>query len=306
MKTRRPAPGKGPHHHSCWTVALRRMMNSMTKKSLAGRTAFISGATRGIGLSIATRIARDGANLVLLGKTKDPHPKLPGTVESACVEVEAAGGKALGIVCDIRNEDEVEKAVAQAVERFGGIDLVINNASAIHLAGTADTPMKRYDLMHQVNARGTFLCTQKCLPYLKKSDHARILTLSPPLDLSPEYFGPHVAYSIAKFGMSLCTLGFAQEFKKDGIAANSLWPRTLIDTAAIRNLLGGEAMAKKGRKPEIVADAAYEVLSREASFTGHFLIDDEVLREAGVTDLDAYAVSPGEKLLTDLFLPRES
>lgn len=281
------------------------MMVPMTKKSLAGRTAFISGATRGIGLSIAKRLARDGANLVLLGKTKDPHPKLAGTVATACEEVEAAGGKALGIVCDIRNEEEVEHAVVKTAERFGGIDLVINNASAIHLATTADTPMKRFDLMHQVNARGTFLCTQKCLPYLKKSDHARILTLSPPLHLHPEYFGPHVAYSMAKFGMSLCTLGFAEEFKKDGIAANSLWPRTIIDTAAVRNLLGGEAMAKRGRTPEIVADAAYEILSREATFTGRFLIDDEVLREAGVTDFEKYAVSPGTELLTDLFLPRE-
>lgn len=282
------------------------MMIPMTKRSLAGRTAFISGATRGIGLSIATRLARDGANLVLLGKTKDPHPKLEGTVASACEAVEAAGGQALGVVCDIRSEEEVERAVAEAVEKFGGIDLVINNASAIHLARTADTPMKRYDLMHQVNARGTFLCTQKCLPYLKKSDHARVLTLSPPLHLQPEYFGPHVAYSMAKFGMSLCTLGFAEEFRNDGIAVNSLWPRTIIDTAAIRNLLGGEAMAKKGRKPEIVADAAYEILCQDASYTGRFLIDDEVLREAGVTDFEKYAVSPGEKLLTDLFLPRES
>ncbi len=281
-------------------------METMTKTTLSGRTALISGATRGIGLAIAQRLAADGANLVLLGKTKDPHPKLAGTIDSARAEVEAAGGKALGIVCDIRDEEQVDSAVAQALDRFGGIDLVINNASAIHLAGTVDTPIKRYDLMNQVNARGTYLVTQKCLPSLLKSDHARILTLSPPLNLAPEYFGPHVAYSIAKFGMSLCTLGWAQEFRKVGIAANSLWPRTIIDTAAVRNLLGGEAMAKKGRTPAIVADAAYEILCRPADFTGNFVIDDEILAEAGVTDFEKYAVSPGETLMTDLFLPRES
>ncbi len=277
----------------------------MKQETLAGRTAFISGATRGIGLAIAERLAQDGANLVLLGKTKEPHPKLPGTIDTACQAVSEAGGNALGIICDIRNEEEVEAAVARGVERFGGIDLVVNNASAIHLAGTAETSMKRYDLMNQVNARGTYLCTQKCLPHLLESDHARILTLSPPLDFRPEYFGPHVAYSIAKFGMSLCTLGWAREFERHGIAANSLWPRTIIDTAAVRNLLGGEAVARKGRKPEIVADAAHTILCREASFTGNFLIDDEVLRDSGITNLEKYAVSPGEELMTDLFLPRK-
>lgn len=281
-------------------------MTMMKQETLKGRTAFISGATRGIGLAIAKRLARDGANVVVIGKTKDPHPKLPGTIDTACEEIRTSGGSALGIVCDIRHEEEVERAVAKAVDTFGGIDLVVNNASAIHLAGTLETDMKRFDLMNQVNARGTYLCTQKCLPHLKKSDHPRILSLSPPLDFRPEYFGPHVAYSIAKFGMSLCTLGWAKEFEKEGIAANSLWPRTIIDTAAVRNLLGGEGVAKKGRTPRIVADAAHAILRREATFTGHFLIDDEVLRSEGVTDLDQYAVSPGQELITDLFLPRKA
>jgi citronellol/citronellal dehydrogenase len=274
------------------------------ERSLRERTLFISGATRGIGLAIALRAARDGAHVVALGKTKEPHPKLPGTVDSAVAEIEAAGGQALGIVCDIREEDQVSRAVDQAVERFGGIDVLVNNASAIFLGGTEATPMKRFDLMHQVNARGTFLCGQKCLPHLKKSDRAHILTLSPPLDLRPEYFGPHVGYSVAKFGMSLCTLGWAEELKEARVAANCLWPRTVIDTAAVRNLLGGETVAQKSRTPEIVADAAHAILTRPSSYTGNFVIDEEVLKEEGVKDFSVYAVSPGEELLSDLFLPK--
>lgn len=275
----------------------------MTAGSLEGKTLFITGATRGIGLAIGRRAARDGANIVVLGKTQDPHPKLEGTVSSAVAEIEACGGRALGVVCDIREESQVEDAVAQAVKTFGGIDILINNASAIFLADTEKTSMKRYDLMHQVNARGTFLCGQKCIPHLKKSSHGRILTLSPPLTLAPEYFGPHVAYSMAKFGMSLCTLGWAEELKAYSVGVNSLWPRTIIDTAAVRNLLGGAGVAERGRSPEIVADAAYEILLRSATYTGQFAIDDEVLKEAGVTDFEKYAVTPGAELLTDLFLP---
>jgi citronellol/citronellal dehydrogenase len=271
--------------------------------SLKDRTLIISGATRGIGLAIALRAARDGANITVLGKTGDPHPRLPGTVGTACAEVESAGGRALGIVCDIRDEEQVEAAVAETVERFGGIDILVNNASAIHLAGTETTSMKRYDLMHQVNARGTYLCAQKCFPHLKKSDNGHILTMSPPLHLHPEFFGKHVAYSIAKFGMSLCTLGWAEELRGSSVAANSLWPRTIINTAAVQNLLGGEAVARQGRTPEIVADAAYEILTRPSSFSGNFVMDEDILREAGVTDFERYAVTPGAELMVDLFVP---
>lgn len=275
----------------------------MTKPTLEGRTLFISGATRGIGLAIAKRAAEDGARIAVIGKTKDPNPKLHGTVETACEEIRRAGGAALGIVCDIRNEIEVEAAVEKTISAFGGIDVVVNNASAIFLADTEQTPMKRFDLMHQVNARGTYLCGQKCLPYLKKSDQAHILTLSPPLQLRPEYFGPHLAYSIAKFGMSLCTLGWAEELKPYGVAANSLWPKTVIDTAAVRNLLGGEQVANRARRPAIVADAAYAILVRPSTYTGHFAIDEDVLREEGLDDFSQYAVQDGLDLLPDLFVP---
>lgn len=270
--------------------------------SLENQVLFISGATRGIGLSIATRAARDGAKVAVLGKTKDPHPKLPGTLDSACEQIEKAGGKAVGIQCDIRNEEEVEAAVKRTVEAFGGIDILVNNASAIFLAGTEATSLKRYDLMSQVNGRGTYLCGQKCLPHLLKSESPRILTLSPPLDLDPKYFGPHVAYSIAKFSMSLCTLGWAEEFRGK-IAVNSLWPRTVINTSAVRNLMG-EDVAARSRTPEIVADAAHEVLTRPPTFTGNFVIDEDILREAGITDFERYASEPGKELIEDLFVPR--
>jgi citronellol/citronellal dehydrogenase len=269
---------------------------------LRGKTLFITGASRGIGKAIALRAAADGANIVIAAKTTDPHPKLPGTIHSAAEEVEAAGGKALPVVCDIRDEDQVHQAVEQAVATFGGIDILVNNASAINLTGTLETPIKRFDLMWGVNARGTFLCSQACLPSLEKAANPHILTLSPPLNLDPKWFKSHVAYTIAKYGMSLCVLGMAEEFKDRGIAINALWPRTVIATAALA-MLGGAIKPENCRKPEIVADAAHAILTRDSrSHTGQFYIDDEVLRESGVTDLEKYAVQPGQRLLTDLFL----
>jgi citronellol/citronellal dehydrogenase len=269
---------------------------------LAGRTALVTGGTRGIGLAIAKRLSRAGAQVIILGKTSEPHPQLPGTVDSACAEIQAEGGRALGIVCDLRDAEQIERAVARGVAQWGGIDILVNNASAIFLQPTPGTPAKRFDLMHQVNTRGTFLAGQACLPHLKQSSHAHILTLSPPLDLRPEYFGPHVAYSIAKFGMSLCTLGWAWEFAQAGIAANSLWPKTIIDTSAVRNLLGGPAVALRARSTAIVADAALLILCQDASFTGQFLIDEDVLRAAGTHDFSKYALS-AEPPLFDLFVP---
>jgi citronellol/citronellal dehydrogenase len=272
--------------------------------SLRGKTLLITGATRGIGLAIALRAARDGANIVILGKTAAPHPKLPGTVFSAAAEVEAAGGKALAVVGDVRSEEQVLGAVAQALGHFGGLDILVNNASAIALTGTLDTDLKRYDLMHQVNARGTFLCAKACIPLLKQAGNPHILTLSPPLDLQAKWFAPHPAYTMAKFGMSLCTLALAAEFREEGIAVNSLWPLTAIDTAAVRNLLGGETMTRACRRPEIVADAAYAILTRPSrDCTGQFFIDEEVLRAEGVTDFAPYAVDPKVPLVADYFLP---
>jgi citronellol/citronellal dehydrogenase len=272
--------------------------------TLAGKTLFITGASRGIGKAIALRAARDGANVAVVGKTAQPNPRLPGTVASAVAEIEAAGGRALACVCDVRFEEQVQAAVAQTVQAFGGIDILINNASAISLTPTLATEMKRFDLMMQVNTRATFLCSKACLPHLQQAANPHILMLSPPPELRPEWFAPHLAYTIAKFGMSLCVLGLAEEWAGKGIAVNALWPRTVIATAAVQNLLGGETVMARARRPEIVADAAHVILtrgSREA--TGQFFIDDEVLRAAGVTDLGAYADAPEGELLKDLFLP---
>ncbi len=273
--------------------------------SLRDRTIVMSGGSRGIGLAIALRAARDGANVVLLAKTGEPHPKLEGTVHTAAAEIEKAGGHALAVVGDVRSDDDVAGAVAQAVDRFGGIDVVVNNASAIDLSGTRELSMKKYDLMQDINARGTFLLSKTALPHLERSDHAHVLTLSPPLDLRPQWAGQYLGYTMAKYGMSLVTLGLAEELREAGVAANSLWPRTMIATAAVANLLGGEEAVAGSRTPEIVADAAYAVLRRDPrTCTGNFLIDDEVLAEEGVTDLEGYRAVPGGEapLREDLFL----
>jgi citronellol/citronellal dehydrogenase len=270
--------------------------------SLNGKTLFITGASRGIGKAIALRAAADGANIVVASKTTEPHPKLPGTIYSAAEEIEAAGGKSLPIQVDIREEEQVRQAVEKTVETFGGIDILVNNASAINLTGTLETPMKRFDLMWGVNARGTFLCSQACIPYLEKAENPHILTLSPPLNLDPKWFKNHTAYTMSKYGMSLCVLGLSAEFADQGIAVNALWPRTVIATAALA-MLGGTIRPENCRKPEIMADAAHAVLTRNSrEATGNFYIDDEVLAEAGVTDLEKYAVQPGQRLLPDLFL----
>jgi citronellol/citronellal dehydrogenase len=270
--------------------------------SLSGKTVFITGASRGIGKAIGLAAAREGANVIVAARTVAPHPKLPGTIQSAADEIAAVGGSALAVECDVRDERQVHDAIGQAVARYGAIDVLVNNASAIFLAGTTATPMKRFDLMHQVNARGTFLCSQACIPHLAKSDNPHILNLSPPLNMKARWFAPHVAYTMAKYGMSLCVLGMAEELRDQGIAVNALWPRTVIATSAL-NLLGGEETARRGRKPEIVADAALAILRRDAKgCTGNFFIDDEVLRAEGVTDFGKYAVEPGMELLPDLFL----
>jgi citronellol/citronellal dehydrogenase len=274
--------------------------------SLKAKTVFISGGSRGIGLAIALRAAADGANVVIAAKTSDPNPKLPGTIHSAAREIEQAGGACLPVQTDIREEAQVLEAVRRAVERFGGIDILVNNASAINLTGTAATPIKRFDLMLGVNGRGTFLCTQACLPYLKQSAqrgrNPHVLTLSPPLNLQPHWFGPHVAYSIAKFAMSLCVLGHAEELRPHGIAVNALWPRTVILTAALQMIPG--IRPEHCRSPQIVADAAHAILSLDSkTTTGNFFFDEDVLRAAGVSDFDAYAVVPGSReLLPDLFV----
>ena len=277
--------------------------------SLKGKTLFITGASRGIGLAIALRAARDGANVAIVAKTDQPHPKLEGTVHSAATAVEQAGGKALPIVCDIRYEEQVVEAVKNTVAQFGGIDVCVNNASAIQLTGTLDTDMKRYDLMNGINTRGTFMVTRHCVPHLKKAQNPHILTLSPPLDMKAKWFAPHVAYSLAKYGMSLCTLGWAEEFRKDGIAANALWPRTTIATAAVR-MLGGDPFLQKSRTPEIMADAAHVILNKPSrEFSGNFCIDDLVLQDAGVRDFSKYLAVPGtaaKDLLPDFFLPDDT
>jgi citronellol/citronellal dehydrogenase len=270
--------------------------------SLSGKTLFITGASRGIGLAVALRAARDGANIVIAAKTQHPHPKLPGTIHTAAAEIEAAGGHALAVACDIREEEAVAAAVEKAVARFGGIDILVNNASAISLTGTLNTEMRRYDLMQGVNARGTFLVSKLCLPHLLKSSAPHILMISPPLDLDPKWFGPHVAYSIAKYGMSLVSLGLAEEFR-GRIAVNCLWPRTTIATAAIRNIVGGEEMMRRSRKPDIMADAAYRILHKDKGFTGQFLIDDTFLASEGETDFDKYRVDPASDLQPDFFVP---
>ena len=271
--------------------------------SLKGKTIFITGASRGIGKAIALRAANDGANIVIAAKTAEPHPKLEGTIYTAAEEIEAAGGKALPLVVDIRSEEVVYDAVAKAVAEFGGIDICVNNASAIFLAGTMQTPMKRYDLMHQVNVRGTYLTSQACLPHLLKSDNPHILNLSPPLNMEERWFAPNVAYTMAKFGMSMCVLGMAGEFRSQGVAVNALWPKTTIATAAIRNILGGEEMARRSRKPSMMGDAAHAILVKNSrEFTGQFVIDEEILREAGVEDFTDYAVDPTADLMPDFFV----
>lgn len=264
---------------------------------------FISGASRGIGLAIAKRVAADGANVALMAKTAEPHPKLEGTVFTAAAEIEAAGGRALPIVGDIRDDDAVFAAVEQAVAKFGGIDMCVNNASAINLNRVQDLDMKRYDLMQDINTRGTFLVSKACIPHLKRSPNGHILTLSPPLNLNPKWFAGHVAYTISKYGMSMVTLGLAGELAGDGVAANCLWPRTTIATAAVQNLLGGPAAMQRTRKPEIMADAAYEIFRRDArACRGNFFIDDEVLAEAGITDLSPYSFGGDGQIDLDIFL----
>ncbi|MEJ2427129.1 MAG: NAD(P)-dependent oxidoreductase [Candidatus Thiodiazotropha sp.] len=270
--------------------------------TLQGKTLFITGATRGIGLAIALRAARDGANIVIAAKTDQPHPHLPGTLASAAEEIQAAGGQALGIKTDIRDEQQIADAVNQAVERFGGIDILVNNASAISLTGTLKTPMKRFDLMHQVNARGTFATSQACLPHLLQADNPHILNLSPPLSMQPKWFKNHCAYTMAKYGMSLCVLGMAEEFREQGVGVNALWPCTAIYTAAIA-MLGGEVKPEQCRTGEIVADAAHVILTRDSrACSGNFYTDEVVLREAGIDDFSGYAVDPEGELLPDFFL----
>ncbi|MHA1565588.1 MAG: SDR family oxidoreductase [Alphaproteobacteria bacterium] len=269
--------------------------------SLARKTLFITGATRGIGHAIGLRAAQDGANIVIAAKSVEPHPKLPGTIFTAAEDMARVGGQALAVQCDIRDENQIRAAVDKAVEQFGGIDICVNNASAISLTDTPSTLMKRYDLMHSINSRGTFATTQACLPHLQKAENPHVLTLASSINLNPKWFENHTAYTMAKYGMSMCVLGHAAEFKKYGIAVNGLWPKTLIATAALRLLPGVDA--ETARKPEIVADAAHEILTRDSkTCTGNFFIDEDVLKEGGVTDLSKYAVNPGKRLTPDIFL----
>jgi citronellol/citronellal dehydrogenase len=275
--------------------------------SLKNKTLFVTGASRGIGLAIALRAARDGANIVIAAKTAEAHPKLPGTIYTAAKEIEAAGGQALPLVVDVREEASIQEAVEKAVAQFGGIDICVNNASAISLTGALSTDMKRYDLMHQVNTRGTFLTSKACIPHLKKAQNPHVLMLSPPLDMSPRWFGSHVAYTMAKFGMSMCVLGMAEEFKGDGIAFNALWPRTGIATAAIQFALAGEEGLRHCRTVEIMADAAHAIFNKPSrEFSGNFLIDDTFLYGEGVRDFDRYKVDPAATLMPDFFVPESS
>ena len=266
------------------------------------KTIIMSGGSRGVGLEIAKALGKDGANIVILAKTTEPHPTLPGTIFSAAEEIEEVGGTALPVVCDIRFEEQVESAISQAVDKFGSIDVCINNASAIHLTDTVNTPMNRYDLMHNINVRGTFMLSQKCIPHLKEGNNPHILTLSPPIDIDRKWFGLTLAYTTAKYGMSLVAHGLAEELQKYNIASNCLWPRTSLDTAAVRNVIGSE-LIKGSRKPSIYADAAYAVLKRDSSTcTGNFFLDQDVLEEEGITDFDQYAIDPDATLVSDFFV----
>jgi citronellol/citronellal dehydrogenase len=275
--------------------------------SLAGKTLFITGASRGIGLAIGRKAARDGANVAIAAKTVAPHPKLPGTIYTAADEIEAAGGRALPLVVDVRDEAAVREGIDKAVAAFGGLDIVVNNASAIGLTPTPQTDMKRFDLMHQINTRGTYMVSKYAIPHLEKASNPHILMLSPPLDMSERWFAPHLAYSLAKYGMSLCVLGLAGELRPRGIAVNALWPRTTIATSAIRNLLGGDAIMRASRSPEIIADAAYALFNKPArSITGQFLIDDVFLAREGVTDFERYRIDPSVPLAPDFFVPDDT
>lgn len=273
--------------------------------SLKGKTLFITGASRGIGLAIALRAAADGANIAIAAKTAEPHPKLEGTIHTAADEIEKAGGRALPLVVDVRDDEAVAQAMTKTAETFGGIDIVVNNASAIATTPVAATDMRRFDLMHQINARGTFMVSKFALPYLERAAKPHILMISPPLDMKEKWFAPYTGYAMAKFGMSLVVLGLAGELRLKGIAVNALWPRTTIATAAVRNLLGGDETIRRSRKPEIVADAAARIFEKPASFTGHFLIDDTFLAAEGVTDFDRYRVDPSMPLQPDFFVPED-
>jgi citronellol/citronellal dehydrogenase len=283
--------------------------NALTQQSrpLQGKTLFITGASRGIGLAIGLRAARDGANVAIAAKTTEPHPKLPGTIYTAAEEIKRAGGNALPLVVDVRDEAMVKEAIDATATKFGGLDIVVNNASAISLTPVAATDMKRYDLMQQINTRGTFVVCKWAIPHLQKAVNPHILTISPPLDMKERWFAPHTAYTIAKFGMSLVVLGLAGELRNKGIAVNALWPRSVIATAAVNNLLGGEALMRAARKPEIMADAAYALFTKPSrELTGQFLIDDTFLAENGVTDFEPYRVDPTQKLMQDFFVPADS
>ena len=274
--------------------------------TLKGKTLFITGASRGIGLAIALRAAQDGANIVIAAKSAEEHPKLPGTIYSAAKEIEAAGGQALPCLVDIRFEDQIQAAVEKTLAQFGSIDILVNNASAISVTGTLETPMKRFDLMHQINARGTFACSQACLPHLLKAENPHILNISPPLSMEARWFAGHVAYTMAKFGMSMCVLGMAAEFKDQGVAVNALWPKTIIATAAVLNLLGGSEVARQSRKADIMADAAHVILTKNSKeFSGNFCIDDNLLADNGVKDFSKYASVPFDQLAPDFFVPED-